>query len=1699
MEVVHFAGEALDFLRHGAEHTADLFEQAIGAVGPPSQPLDGSLYIVNESHVPNWREDEHTYVSFGEIPPSSALPTGGDESCRRTRVLPVPAHSSMLKTHIRDIPLPSSCAPGQAGEILLEQSIVALPPGLQRRALRLCSPGLTRRVWLVQYLSDAAPEATYDTQGHAQRSSAGEAAVLPSSASAASPVEQPHMSEQLGVASSDAKRAAPHYTASPQEPVAQQEASPAAGVENTIPYRPPPSRPVSAAGGASVGSASSPPPPSQGTAELEEEFELQHSTATAAVVSPKLDAFVSPSGSEDSYRPGGLQLRHEWLPQTDASSPESRLSPSQRYPSDQEAPPTPPPPESLSGDNGDNFFDDYSDGYVSHDGASEHGSDGYVSHDGASEHGSDGYVSHDGASERGPLIAGGPALTHSAEHTAQRLKAPNSARRGIASSPSDQRAHAAQARAAETPPRALNNQQAVMLSPASVSSFTPAAPTVHYHVAAPTHAPPAPGPDAAQLRSMVHEAVASAMGSITHAQAPVIAPAQWLSMPVSAAPAAPVGHAPPPRPRRASSASSKDSRYSDSSRRHRHRHKHRRSRHSHEEDTGERRSAHHHKRRHRSKRKKQSDKSRHHRRHLSERSEAVNGASPLPALVRHGSEQLVPHPQVQAAAAQPPPSPQSPGSASSFNQHQQNTAGQRTYVLGSEYGVDSSVDFKKKGFVPPPEPPTAGSGVQVPLYDAQSAQYVDSQQALFNRSRSPTNAVAGGPSGYGGMSGGAPSGYGGMAGGGPSGYDAMAGSTIAPSHSQPADSADEMMAYMSALHKSAPAAASSQPPSEAQGAGAAGAQAFAAHPAWQAMFSAVRPALAKLPPVVRGWQTRCLLRSPALAQLVRQIRDSREMLRSEQAAADTATGAGEGVDAAAEAFIKQLQTQIDADSASLATQVGCDSLLALRATWLEAMKAGTAGRAAATASKRPAAVGASRRKLGAASKKQGGALGKKAMDYGAKIRAMNARKAKGTDAADVPAEDAEVAGGAGSPAAPAQEKPWKKRATGARANRGAKKNADELVTAARTVQEGGRWRLAVCVVEARGLQPGSANPKVLAPGPGMAADASTAGAAAAPKAAGARDPYAEVYIVQRRLADAAGNTSGEPADVYALGRAAADGTHASVLGPKRQTGIVQGSLEPAWNKTMLLTVPLRASDASEDAVRVEGGLPTAAAELTALLQKHWAESGQDAGVELVASSARKLACTEGLTDCASLWPRMQWPAVDLRVEVRDGDRFAKETFMGWCSVPLHEVARAAVLHAPSAAADAPPLDTWVSLRPREEHPDAVRGQVRLKVILIPPSPARHTEARLQGLHKASLAASFSTAAAPKVKQVKSSGYGQSALPKAQGAKKQKATSHKVDWSHVKPRTHSQAPPAHSQARRSSAGVGTGYAAAAAPQGGGSGIPQPAGRRQRPRSMGREAFVVGRVYEQPADQPPPQAEAVRRDSGAGRRKPPKVPGAGGAHIKARKAADANTQPEYEDRRWEQQLRGAEPGGHRRRSGSGAWGGVDRAAPDVDEAGAVEYAPREFDYDDPALWISAQDVHLASQQGSASFPPPPPGMLASGQVGLGGAIPPPPPPPPPPQGHTDAHDLSASLRANETADIADGELRSALREVPAQQTDPLASDWYNDEAARFVQDLQARMHAAGMGGYLTAASPDGKPPVPLAQAAQPPAAEHEFLSP
>lgn len=60
--------EAASFLRRGAQKACDIIYDAVGPVGPPVRPEGGSVFIVDERRLPNWREDGFRYTAMPSDP-----------------------------------------------------------------------------------------------------------------------------------------------------------------------------------------------------------------------------------------------------------------------------------------------------------------------------------------------------------------------------------------------------------------------------------------------------------------------------------------------------------------------------------------------------------------------------------------------------------------------------------------------------------------------------------------------------------------------------------------------------------------------------------------------------------------------------------------------------------------------------------------------------------------------------------------------------------------------------------------------------------------------------------------------------------------------------------------------------------------------------------------------------------------------------------------------------------------------------------------------------------------------------------------------------------------------------------------------------------------------------------------------------------------------------------------------------------------------------------------------------------------------------------------------------------------------------------------------------------------------------------------------------------------------------------------------
>jgi hypothetical protein len=55
------------FLARGASKAVDIIYQAVGPVGPPIRPGSGSLFIVDERRLTNWRQDGYRLTTLNDL------------------------------------------------------------------------------------------------------------------------------------------------------------------------------------------------------------------------------------------------------------------------------------------------------------------------------------------------------------------------------------------------------------------------------------------------------------------------------------------------------------------------------------------------------------------------------------------------------------------------------------------------------------------------------------------------------------------------------------------------------------------------------------------------------------------------------------------------------------------------------------------------------------------------------------------------------------------------------------------------------------------------------------------------------------------------------------------------------------------------------------------------------------------------------------------------------------------------------------------------------------------------------------------------------------------------------------------------------------------------------------------------------------------------------------------------------------------------------------------------------------------------------------------------------------------------------------------------------------------------------------------------------------------------------------------------
>ena len=86
----------LSFLVRGAPTAVSIIYDAVGNVGPPERPESGSLFIVDERRLGQWRRDQHQYCTFPRSRPLAGVVerTGRVLGTRCSPELPSPAEAA---------------------------------------------------------------------------------------------------------------------------------------------------------------------------------------------------------------------------------------------------------------------------------------------------------------------------------------------------------------------------------------------------------------------------------------------------------------------------------------------------------------------------------------------------------------------------------------------------------------------------------------------------------------------------------------------------------------------------------------------------------------------------------------------------------------------------------------------------------------------------------------------------------------------------------------------------------------------------------------------------------------------------------------------------------------------------------------------------------------------------------------------------------------------------------------------------------------------------------------------------------------------------------------------------------------------------------------------------------------------------------------------------------------------------------------------------------------------------------------------------------------------------------------------------------------------------------------------------------------------------------------------------------------------
>jgi len=127
------------FLRRGAARAVKVIYDAVGPVAPPVRPPPGSLFIIDERRMPEWRDDGYAYRHHrarSMPPPDAAGPTTGcglDGVVLRGDGLTEAPPLLTEAAELEDDDDPARSEDTRASD--------RIPPPLRRRALRLARSG----------------------------------------------------------------------------------------------------------------------------------------------------------------------------------------------------------------------------------------------------------------------------------------------------------------------------------------------------------------------------------------------------------------------------------------------------------------------------------------------------------------------------------------------------------------------------------------------------------------------------------------------------------------------------------------------------------------------------------------------------------------------------------------------------------------------------------------------------------------------------------------------------------------------------------------------------------------------------------------------------------------------------------------------------------------------------------------------------------------------------------------------------------------------------------------------------------------------------------------------------------------------------------------------------------------------------------------------------------------------------------------------------------------------------------------------------------------------------------------------------------------------------------------------------------------------------------------------------------------------